>query len=149
MGLFTVIDAVKDIVGGTTGFTATGRNANVSIGNYKVLTIGGERAAVIELGGADFASGSSVRRSGIYINEHSILIRLFHKYKYDGESYTDMLKDTDAVMAILHANDTLDSTVLDSHVTTVLPIDMTEMNDGEAYFLMQEVTLIAQEEVTH
>ena len=149
MGLSSVVSAVKTAVTLASGFSALGRDANVSINDYKVLTIGSSRAAVIFHNGCDLATGSPMARSGIYITEHTILIRMYHKYKYDSTTYLAQLADTDSVITALHTDDTLGGVALDSRVTSVSTVEIAEMGDGQAFFLNQDITFVVDEELSH
>jgi hypothetical protein len=150
MSIATVAAGVKSTVALTDNFQATGSNKNVTIGDWKVLDTGVQRAVIIEYQPSDTGSEATpMSRHGAYSALHRFVLHVFQKYEDDETTYTNLLTDAGNVLIIMDQYSKLNSTtgVVKSEVTNTSEVLFGGMINSEGpFFAIMDLTLEVTEE---
>lgn len=150
MSIGTVVTGVKNTIDLADGFTITGRDKNVTIGDWKVLDSGTDKAAIVEYRPSDHGQTGLPAGHRKHASHHKFIVHVMRKYKQDGSTYENLLADTGTVLNALNQYPRLNGTTgvvkaVANH--TAEPTAM--MQDGKGpYFAMLDIQLVVTEEVS-
>lgn len=154
MSISSVLAATKTVVALTTNFASSGTNRNVTIGDFKVLDKGVDRAVVIEYLPSEHGPGTSpIVTHNTYASIHNVVIRVYRRYREDGTTYENLVVDVDAIIAKFNEYPKLalgrTSTVIRAVVERTGDVFALFDSNGEGpYFIRIDVFLEATESVS-
>lgn len=154
MTISSVLTATKAVVALTTNYAGSGTDRNITIGDFKILDKGLDRAVVIEYLPSDHGPGTSpIATHNTYASIHNIVIRVYRRYREDGTTYENLVTDVGTIIAKINEYPKLNlgrtSTVIRAIVNRTGDVfALFDVNGEGPYFIRMDIFLEATEQVS-